>query len=329
MTGSVARGTDSFGCRRKSVGRSAPRYYRAGAMDTVSAWIERRAAMLGAPGQEWLAALPDLIAQLCEEAGRSPSSTSSAAARAPGSPGSVSVDGTPAVLKIALPDATSEREIAVLLAAEGRGYVRVLAAAPEYRAVVLESLGTSLDESGLAPEQQIAALCGALRDAWQVPRGDVAPEAKAESLAELVTRLWDELDRPCSERVYSLALECARRRAAGTGRLVVVHGDPHPGNALQRADGTFVFVDPDGFVADPAYDLGVVMRDWCPELLAGDAVALAERYCRLLAGHTGIDGAAIREWGFLERVSSGLHILELGRPDLAAPFLETAERLAK
>ena len=59
-----------------------------------------------------------------------------------------------------------------------------------------------------------------------------------------------------------------------------------------------------------------------------DPVELAGRYCRLLAEHTGIDRTAIGEWGFLERVSSGLHILELGRPDLAAPFLETAERLA-
>ena len=47
-------------------------------------------------------------------------------------------DGTPAVLKVALPDATSEREVAVLLAADVRGYARVLAAAPEHRAVVLE-----------------------------------------------------------------------------------------------------------------------------------------------------------------------------------------------
>ena len=31
----------------------------------------------------------------------------------------------------------------------------------------------------------------------------------------------------------------------------------------------------------------------------------------------------------LERVSTGLHILQLGRPDLAAPFLETAELLAE
>ena len=295
---------------------------------SVSFWLERRAAALGAPGAAWLAALPELVEELQDRWALTvedelDGGTSSWVARVR------SADGTRAVLKVALPDATSEREVTVLLAADGRGYARVLAAAPEHRAVVLELLGTSLDEAGLAPEQQIIELCSALRDAWQLPRGDVAPEAKAESLAQLVMRLWDELDGPCSARVVDRALECAHHRAAGTGQLVVVHGDPHPGNALQRADGTFVFVDPDGFVADPTYDLGVVMRDWCPELLAGDAVQLADRYCRLLAEHTGLDRAAIEEWGFLERVSSGLHILELGRPDLAAPFLDTAELLAE
>jgi streptomycin 6-kinase len=293
----------------------------------VSSWLERRAAAQGAAGQAWLDALPGLVADLCDRWALVPEEdlsggTSAWVARVR------RADGTGAVLKIALPDATSEREVAVLLAANGRGYARVLAADSDRRAVLLELLGPSLDESGLAPEQQIAALCAALRDAWRVPRGQAASEPKAEQLAELVTRLWDELERPCPARVIDRALDCARRRAAGTERLVVVHGDPHPGNALQRADGTFVFVDPDGFVAGPAYDLGVVLRDWCPELLAGDAVALADRYCGLLAGHTGIDRTAIEEWGFLERVSSGLHLLELGRPDLAAPFLETAELLA-
>ena len=259
----------------------------------VSSWLERRAAALGSPGQAWIAALPDLVAHLQERWALTveeelTGGTSSWVARVR------RTDGTRAVLKVALPDETSEREVAVLLAAAGRGYACVLAAAPEHRAVVLQVLlGPALDQAGLTPEQQIVALCDALRDAWQVPRGDAALEAKAEALAELVTRLWDELDRPCSARVVDLALECARHRAPGTGRLVVVHGDAHPGNALQRADGTFVFVDPDGFVADPAYDLGVVLRDWCLELLAGDAAELAGRYCRLLAEQTGIDQAAI------------------------------------
>jgi hypothetical protein len=66
---------------------------------------------------------------------------------------------------------------------------------------------------------------------------------------------------------------------------------------------------------------------WCPELLAGDATALAARYCRQLAVETGLDAAAIWEWGFLERVSSGLFILSLGAEEMARPFLQTAELL--
>jgi streptomycin 6-kinase len=293
--------------------------------DAGSSWLERRVARSGPGARAWLTALPDVVAALQQRWGLTAEEeldggTSAWVARVR------CADGAPAVLKVALPDETSEREVAVLLAAGGRGYARVLAAAPEHHAVLLEALGPSLDRSGLAPEQQIEILCAVLQDAWQDSDAEAAP--KAEALAALVGRLWDELDRPCSARVVDLALECARRRAGEAGRLVVVHGDPHPGNALRRPDGTYVFVDPDGFVADPAYDLGVVLRDWCPELLAGDAPALAERYCRLSAARTGIDPAAIREWGFLERVSSGLHILELGMTDLGLPFLETAERLA-
>jgi streptomycin 6-kinase len=43
---------------------------------------------------------------------------------------------------------------------------------------------------------------------------------------------------------------------------------------------------------------------------------------------TGVPAVAIWEWGFLERVSTGLYIMSLGEPELARPFLETAELLA-
>ena len=56
-----------------------------------------------------------------------------------------------------------------------------------------------------------------------------------------------------------------------------------------------MFVDPDGVLADPTYDLGVVLRDWCAQLLDADAAALAGRYCRLLAAETELDETAIWE----------------------------------
>ena len=100
---------------------------------------------------------------------------------------------------------------------------------------------------------------------------------------------------------------------------------PRPG-----ADTGYVFVDPDGFVADRAYDLGVALRDWSSTLLGPDARTVAEGYCTVLAEHTGVDAQRIWEWGFLERVSTGLYLLDVvGAPDrVARPYLDSAERLA-
>jgi streptomycin 6-kinase len=145
----------------------------------------------------------------------------------------------------------------------------------------------------------------ALRTAWEVPLPcAVAPPApeKAVELGRMVDRLWEGREHLCSSRVVAEAMRCAERRAAAfdLDRCVVVHGDPHPGNALrvveprEGAGSGYVFVDPDGFLADPTYDLGVVLRDWCDELLAADdAMAVSRGYCRLLADRSDVDDAAI------------------------------------
>jgi streptomycin 6-kinase len=129
-------------------------------------------------------------------------------------------------------------------------------------------------------------------------------------------------------------VQYAERRATATDldHAVIVHGDPHPGNALRvlapraGADAGFVFVDPDGFLADPAYDLGVILRDWCPQLLAGDASAIAHRY-RCWRPTAASMRPRSGSGGFLERVSTGLYVLQYGAENLARPFLATAEML--
>ena len=304
----------------------------------VQRLVWQKLTHLGSQGEQWLAELPDLIAHLEREwaitVGRPlAGGTASYVARAR------TAEGQDAVLKIAIPGLQITRRLEVIAQAQGRGYVRLLAYDVARRAMLLEALGPSLAELALPPERTIAILCEMLRQAWDVPGPidrSVAPEdEKAAQLGRLVSRLWDELGHPCSERVVTQALRYAERRAAAfdLARCVLVHGDPHPWNALQvlapraGAESGYVFVDPDGFLADPAYDLGVVLRDWCQQLLAGDAVALARRYCELLSAQTGIEETAIWEWGFLERVSSGLYTLEVGAEELGRPFLASAEML--
>jgi streptomycin 6-kinase len=159
---------------------------------------------------------------------------------------------------------------------------------------------------------------------------------KATSLATLVASLWARLNEPCSAQARAQALRFAERRAAAfnPSRSVLVHGDAAPANALRvladrrGAETGFVFVDPDGFVGDPAYDLGVALRDWCPQIIAAeDPVALTRSYCRLLASGSGLDEQAIWEWGYLERVSTGLYATAMGAHELGRPFLDTAEML--
>ncbi len=303
----------------------------------MSPVVRQKALHLGGAGEAWLAGLAtrltDLERRWSIEIGEPlTGGFTGYVARAR------TAQGTDAVVKVCLPDPLFAREVRTIAAAGGRGYVELYAHDDDRHAMLLESLGPSLNRVGRTPERQIETLCGLLRLAWAVPR-DPGPPAdpalnKASGLAELVAGLWEELGRPCPEQVVARALEFAERRAAAfdDDRCVVVHGDAAPANALRApvarpgAESGFVFVDPDGFVGDPAYDLGVVLRDWCPELLAApEPRLLARRYCRLLATRSGMDEAAIWEWGFLERVSTGLYALQVGGEELGRPHLTTAE----
>ncbi|MGW5865251.1 aminoglycoside phosphotransferase family protein [Streptomyces sp. NPDC055239] len=304
----------------------------------------QKARSFGVVGEQWLAELASVINDLERrwsidvDVGRPLlGGTSSYVVRAR------TGDGGEAVLKLSLPSPDFASQVRTLRLAEGQGYVRLLACDLKRHAMLQEALGPSMDRLGLAPREQIETLCAMLRRAWRVPRAaeltvDPAQE-KARALGEMVGRSWERLGRPCSERVVSQALTFAGRRAAAfdPDRCVVVHGDPHPGNALRvtapraGADAGFVFVDPDGFLADPAYDLGVVLRDWCGELRGMDGAAargLVRSYCALLADRAGVDERAVWEWGFLERVSTGLYVLGFGAEELGRPFLDTAELLA-
>ncbi|WP_342380447.1 aminoglycoside phosphotransferase family protein [Myxococcus stipitatus] len=298
--------------------------------------VRRTASSLGPEGEGWLASLPGRVARLearwaitVGEVLEGGSAAFVARVRM------VSGEG---VLKIALPDPRLPAQARVLEVARGHGYARLLQVDLEEQALLLEALGPTLEQLALPVERQLDILCDMLVRAWEVPtwepRTREVAEAKARELHTLVSRLWAQWGHSCSTRVFDQALRFIEHRAARAepGRMVVAHGDPHPANALrvmsQRVGSGpgFLFIDPDGLHVEPSYDLGVVLRDWCPELLAGEAASMARMYCQRLARNTGVDAQAIWEWGYVERVSTGLYLSTLDR-ELGRPFLETAELL--
>ena len=298
-----------------------------------------RIGWLGETGAAWERSLPARLADLVLEwnlrlsdmpAGRGSNSYVRAVERA---------DGTPAVLKLAVDDAGLAQQAAVLRAADGRGFARLYEYDGPRQALLLERLGPALRTSGRAVTDQLGVLADLLRVAWQVPL-EIAPEVvagddKASGLHLLIVEFDEQLGGICPPAAKKQALAYAQARAADfdPAACVVVHGDPHPDNALASLEDpdSYRFVDPDGFRCDPGYDLGVVMRDWCAEFGAldrQDARALARTYCTQLATHAGVDEEVVWQWGFIERVSTGIYATALGSPEVGGPFLETAALLA-
>ena len=291
---------------------------------------------MGTIGEEWLAALPDVLADLARRW-----SFVLGAPLAGGNGANLVLrvrcnDGGDAVLKVCVPDPTVVDEIQTIAAAHGRGYVRLLAHDLSRYAMLQEPLGPSMHDTTPSPERSIDLLCETLDLAWSVPRPASATVLdRAGQLSALIEALWPTLGRPCSPAIVERAQTYASRRADAHNRteLVVCHSDPHPGNALAvttpraGAESGYVFVDPDGLLVERAYDLGVVLRGWCTELLvAEDAAATASGYCQRIAAATGVDAEAIWEWGFIQRVSTGLWLLSLGI-GWGTMYLDSAERV--
>lgn len=277
---------------------------------------------------EWLDGLPGLVADLEAEwgivVGRAyRDATEAFVAEA------MLADGVPAVLKLPLPhaDGVARHEATVLRLADGDGCVRLLRHDVGRGALLLERLGRSLHEVGLPLERRLEILCSTAARVWRPAPDCGLPTGadKARWLVDFITTTWEELDRPCSERAVDHARAGAARRLAAHDdeRAVLVHGDVHEWNALE-ADGGFKLVDPDGLLAEPEYDLGVLMREDPLDLLTGDPHDRA----RLLAARTALDPTAIWEWGVVERVATGLLCTRIDLQPVGRQMLQVADAVA-
>ena len=276
-------------------------------------WLDDLPLLVATVEQDWAIAVGDAYSD----------STEALVAKA------TCADGTAAVLKLIVPRGgdAAEDEIAVLRLTGGEGCVRLLRDDAARGALLLERLGRSLYQLALPIRRRHEILCSTAARVWRPAPGSGLPTGaeKARWLADFITATWEELDHPCSERAVDHALACARRRADAhrEKRAVLVHGDVHQWNTLEAQDG-FKLVDPDGLLAEPEYDLGIIMREDPLDLMHGDAHERA----RWLAARTGLDASAIWEWGVVERVSTGLLGTRVGLQPVAREMLAAAERVA-
>lgn len=301
-----------------------------------------RQRALARAGRAWLDGLPDVVEELAErwelELGSSfDGGTASYVVAA-------STGGRRCVLKIAMPldmehdadlddVATFRRSVAAHRLARGRGCVELLSADEDRRAMLLERLGPNLHDAGLALPDVLVAITDTLSEFWRpLPVGHglrTGPE-QAAWLADFIVATWDELRRPCPRAVVDRAVALCDERAAAfdPATAVLVHGDAHGWNTLRvpGGGGRCKFVDPEGLASEPAHDLAVAMREYNAPLLAGDTARLVRERAEHLGERCGVDPEAVWQWGFVERVSTGLaNVRDFDTGDGAA-FLAVAER---
>ncbi|HEX7169065.1 MAG TPA: aminoglycoside phosphotransferase family protein [Acidimicrobiales bacterium] len=297
--------------------------------------VRQRAAANGAAGKRWLDDLPDVVAGLCDRWGlvtgdafRGGTAAYVVAATDAG--------GRACVLKVAMPldmDGADAFRNSVLVhrLAGGRGCAELLQYDEETPAMLLERLGPNLSELGMSVPETLETIAATMRAFWRPLPDDCAlptgPE-KAMWLADYVTTSWDELGRPCPREVIDRAVEYCDRRAAAFDptQAVLVHGDAHGWNTLDAGADTFKFVDPEGLRSERAHDLSVPMREYNDDLLTGDTARRVRQRAEQLASWCDVDPEAVWQWGFVERVSTGLANVRDFDGDGGMVFLEVAAR---
>jgi streptomycin 6-kinase len=239
-------------------------------------------------------------------------------------------DGAPSVLKVGIPGYRRELgfEATVLDLDAGKSCARLIRRDLTRGALLLERLGPAMYDVILDLRSRHDVLCDIVAQLWR-PLGDDIDLPTGADLAHrmqhLIPRLWEELDRPCSAAAIDDAVECADRRERAYNRRtsVLVHGDVHEANALQAEGGAFKLIDPDGLRAEPACDLGTIVR--CTPGAGDDLRVRTER----LAARTGVDATAIWEWGTVHRVVGGLVSVRIGFQPFGNLLLAEADRLTQ
>ena len=261
----------------------------------------------GEAGAEWLDNLPSLVADF---AGRwslnvlPPFEPLSYNYVAP----ALRADGTDVVLKVGVPNPELLTEIEALRLYAGRGIVQILEADPDRGALLLERLKPGTPLSTLADDERATSIAAqVMRQLWR----PVPAEHPFPSLAKWTAgmqRLRDHFEggtgpfpTPLVEMAETLFAELIDSMA----QPVLLHGDLHHDNILSAQRQPWLALDPKGIVGEPAYEVGALLHNPRPQLLAAPhpGRVLARRVDQL-AAELEFDRSRIVGWGLAQAVLS-------------------------
>jgi streptomycin 6-kinase len=262
-------------------------------------------------GAAWLERLPRLVDECAAAWGlhvRDPFPGANVSFVAP----AVLADGTQAVLKLNFPEPESEHEADALAAWGGIGAVRLIAADPERRALLVERCLPGTQLWAVADEAAANGFAAAvLRRLWRPP-----PAAPALRTLDSEARRWAE-ELPVRFERHGRPFERALLdRAIGwvgelldtpDGPPVLVHQDLHGGNVLRAGRGPWLAIDPKPLAGERAFDVASLLRDRRPEVAADPApVRRLRRRLDQLSEALDLDRERMRRWAVVHALAWGM-----------------------
>lgn len=208
-------------------------------------------------------------------------------------------EGVAAVLKVGFPDEESEHEHIALRRWAGGGAVRLLAAEPHHRALLLERL--SARDLSAVPDDEACRIVAGLYSAIHVP---ALPQLR--SLSSFVARWNTELaalprSAPIPHRLVEQAVTLGRDLVTDPGEQRLLHTDLHYANVLAREPDHWAVIDPKPVTGDPHYEIAPMLWNRWDEI-AGDVREGVRRRFWTLVDAAGFDEDRARAWVIVRMV---------------------------
>lgn len=254
-------------------------------------WLEQLPALLGQCAQRWSLALSPPFAAL--------SYNYVAPARR--------ADGTEVVLKVGVPNPELRTEMEALRLYDGRGCVRLLDAAWDLGALLLERLAPGTMLVTRDDEEATAIAAAVMRDLWR-PLPEAHPFPTVEKWGRGLQRLRQHFDGrtgPFPRRLVDKAERYFGELLASSAPPVLLHGDLHHYNILAATRQPWLALDPKGIAGEPAYEPGALLRNPLPQI--GDVPQLQrlmQRRVAQLGDILDLDRRRILRWGLAQAVLS-------------------------
>jgi streptomycin 6-kinase len=235
-------------------------------------------------------------------------------------------EGAAAVMKIGFPDEESEHEHLALRRWNGAGAVRLLAADPHHRALLLERLRR--DDLSTVPDERACVVVADLYRRLHVP-----PMPALRPLSALIDRWTAELSElprsaPIPRRLVEQAVAHGRDLcAAGSPPDRVIHTDLHHGNVLAADREPWLAIDPKPVNGDPHYEVAPMLWNRWQDI-SGDVRGGVRRRFWTVVDAAGFDEDRARAWVVVRMVHNAMWAVQDG-PTVDPSWLTRCIAVAK